>query len=342
MSGARTYAFLQARLRSLMPRLAGPATLAELIGQDRERRGALLDAMGLPELGDGGAAEPADLEQILISRLVEESASLLRPLSGAPRKVVAHWMRRFELINLKVLLRGKEMGAPSGELRAQLVDMGPLAALPVEDLLHADDVPDLLRQLEATVYAPVARRAERVFAEQRRLFDVEAAMDRDHYAALVQHTTHLPATERRALTPLMGRLIDQINLTWLLRYRLNAGLAPPHTYFLLVPSPFQIGGEQLQGLARLESLEAMLAALPETVGQGVSDCRSVREVEERMGAATAEAADHLLRRTVFQAGQALAYLLLRERQMLAIHAALKGDRLRLDGDLIREAAGLAG
>ena len=342
MAGARTYGFLHARVRGFMPRLADADALRDLIHQPPEGQTALLNRWGLPAMLIEGGEEPAELEQTLISQLVAEAEALIRPLTGAPREALTHWMRRFELINLKVLLRGKGMSGATQDLRPQLVAMGALDALPVEELLHTEDVPDLLRHLEGTVYAPAARHAERVYAEQRRLFDVEATLDRDYYSGLAQGITRLKAADREALAPLIGRILDEVNLVWLLRYRFAMGLAPAHTFFLLVSSPFGISGGQLQQLARQESLTDVIATLPSDFYEQLADCTTVNAVEDRLAKATAASADHLLRRRVFQPGQALAYLLLRQRQFQAIHAVLKGERLGLDDDLIRGAAGLAG
>lgn len=325
-----------------MPQLAEPADLWELMGAPAEAQNAVLKRFGLPALVGDEAQASADFEQRLICRLVAEAEMLIRPLTGAPRQVLAHWMRRFELINLKVLLRGKGMTGATQDLRPQLVDMGSLAALPMEELLHTEDVPDLLRHLEGTVYAPAARHAERVYAEQRRLFDVEATLDRDYYAGLAERITRLKASDREAFASLIARIVDQVNLVWLLRYRFAMGLAPAHTFFLLVSSPFGISGDRLQELARQTSLADVIATLPPDYHDQLADCTTVAAVEERLARATAASADHILRRRVFQPGQALAYLLLRQRQFQAIHAVLKGERLGLDDDLIRYAAGLAG
>jgi len=340
MGSARDYAYLQGRLGSLFAFLPSGEWLDALIEQGEEQQARVLTQLGLATLVVERTIADVDLEQALISRLVDEALRLIRPLSGKARGLLTHWMRRFELINLKLILRGKQTGIPVQQVREQLVDIGPLAALPLEDLLQADDVAEALRHLARSPYGEVGVRAERVFAEKRELFDVEASLDRDYFVGLTQRVNGLPQGDRQSLRPVVGRLIDQINLVWLLRYRFAAGLSPPYTYFLLIPSAYRLSSQRLMELARLESLEQVVAALPPPLDQQATGSRTVREVEAALEVETEAVAYHVLRRTVFNLGQALAYLHLREKQMLRIHVALKGRRLRLDPQLLRDAAGM--
>ena len=50
------------------------------------------------------------LEQSIIAQLLEETLILLRPLTGSARTFLLYWTERFEVTNLKTLLRGKMTG----------------------------------------------------------------------------------------------------------------------------------------------------------------------------------------------------------------------------------------
>lgn len=333
MSSARRYAYLHARVSALATYLQGAVDAP--FGSEQEAQEALRRA-GL----DAALASHSDqVEKHALETLVAEAALLIRPLIGAPRELLRHWVRRFELMNMKALIRAKLNTGSRAQVRAQLLDLGPLTDLPIDDLLHAEDLPDLLRQLEATPYSIMARHARRSYEQRRDLFGVESALERQYFAGLIQRLYALPRSDRPQLRDFLATMLDQINLTWLLRYRFAYGLEPPQAYFLLVPLGSGLGGALLH-LARLESMAQVLAELPEVLRKVLDGSRSVREVELRMSARTQAAAWRVLRTAGFDLARAVAYLYLREQQLHRLHMLVKGRSLRLSSALVRAAADL--
>ena len=76
----------------------------------------------------------------------------------------------------------------------------------------------------------------------------------------------LPVDDRARVQPFIAHVIDQVNLVWLMRYRLGYGMTPPHTFFLLVRTSGQLDRTRLAALAQLDSLDAMIDALPRSAG----------------------------------------------------------------------------
>jgi V/A-type H+-transporting ATPase subunit C len=249
-------------------------------------------------------------------------------------------MRRFEIINLKTIIRGKLTKCSPDAILKELVDLGPMVALPVNDLVHTEDIAELLHRLEISQYADLARQARRIYEESHDLFSVEATIDRHYFAGLAKRVNALPDAERRRLRPLSGILIDQTNLIWLLRYRFAYGLAPPHAYFLLAPSGYHLDTRVLLMLVQLGSFDEVIQKIPPPLGEVLKGADTVIAAEARLEREVERVAWSILRYSTFNLARAFAFLLLREKQMLLIHIAVKGQQLQLDEGLIREAAGL--
>ena len=265
---------------------------------------------------------------------------LIRPLKGPARAFLSHWKHRFELINLKRCIRHFLSGFPPAELKDNLIDVGPLGELPIDDLLRAEDAEEVLRRLEGTVYADMARHARRVYEERHNLFDLEAVLDSQYYREFVEHYNALPESDQKPLAELVGALLDQINLVWLLRYRFVFGLTSPHTYLLLIPPGRHLKKSNLLQLVQMESMEDVIQSLPTPLFKRVANASSILDVEKALERRTQRIAHTVLRHTSFNLARALAYLVLRERQMLKVHVALKGRALNLDEESIRIAASL--
>jgi V/A-type H+-transporting ATPase subunit C len=341
MSAVARYAYLHGLVSVLAERLRHREELDALVEQPAEEVPAFLaaaglDLPGLPEM------DPWHLEQTLIGGLLTESMLLLRPLTGVARDLLMYWLRRFEIGNLKAMLRGKLTGHDQQTIAGELLDLGPMARLPVEELLRTEDAAELLRRLEGTAYGGIARQARAIYEERHDLFTVEATVDRHYFAGLQKRVNGIQDPDRRYLRPLVGSVIDQINLVWLLRYRFAYRLNPPHTYFLLAPGGLHLSSKDLLALVGLDGLAAVLDRLPEPLKGLLAGLTSISAVESAMEEQTRRVGHFALTHTTFNLARALAFMSLREKQLLQIHAILKGRLLHLSPALIRRAAHIPG
>ena len=106
---------------------------------------------------------------------------------------------------------------------------------------------------------------------------------------------------------------------------------------MLARTGLSLGPGRLAQLARLDDFETMRAALPAEHRNYLEGVNSVADAEIRMRKTNLEHARRLLRHEQFHLVRALAYLYLRERQLLDVHQLLKGKLLGFDPALIREA-----
>lgn len=332
------YAYLNTRVSILSEQLLDREQRQQLLKPESEHLDALLQVAGV-ELNK--SASPLDsnlLEQSLISILVHEAGILTRGMQAPGKVFLNHWIRRFELVNLKLLLRSKFTQLPLEDLETRLVNLGPLTAIPIEKLLATEDIAEFLRQLESTHYKAMAIQARQVYREKQTLFDVESALDSHYYQVLHRLGYVLTGTDRQITMRLLGVLLDQVNLSWLLRLRFSYHLNAPHVYFLLAPGGHHLGMPVLLELAQQENLEQVLQKLPEPLATRLAGATTISSVESSMAELTQHTAQHLLRSTSFNLGRAFAYLYLREQQMQSIHTKIKAQLLGLGHELVSSCA----
>ncbi len=336
-------AYLTTRVSLFAGRLWRDDEIDALISVPDEVADDTLARRGLAQLAvgyDSLAARQQDarsLEQRIIAQILDETRVMLRPLSGSARGFLIFWTARFEISNVKTLLRSKMTGERPAAVLARLIPMGAFGRLDVQDLAHAEDVGELLRRLEAGPYAGIVRHARRAFEQSQDPFSLDAALDRGYYEGLTLRAQPLEVTVGAPFRSLMANLIDRINLVWLLRYRFNYKLPPAQVYYLLVGSRYTLSGRQLQHLATLDSLEAVLAALPlawQTRLSGVTDIPGVFAQMEHTAAGQAQ---RVLHSSAPAIARTFAYLILRERDLRAVRAVLRGRHLGLADADIRQA-----
>lgn len=341
MSSSR-YAYLNTRVSILAARLLSPGQCEDLVDQAEPDYTGIAGLENYEELVHQADGSTALVEQALLSTLLQDVRILVRGLAPPDRRFLLYGLHWFELANLKALIRGKFAGLEGRRIKNSLVDTAPFTTLPMDDLLAAEDPAELLRRLETTIYADLARHARRVFEEKQDMFSLNAAIDRKFMEGLRIRALGVAETNQQGLRELVGMLFDQFNLNWLLRFRLTYRLSAAETFFQLLPSGHWINSEHLESLARLSSLQEIIDALPAHLSQPLRGVENISQVEYRLETRMRKMLTRSLNDTRFPVVRAFAYLIRRELQMRNLLAVVKGKNLGFDAGLIRYAANLEG
>ena len=335
MQAQTGHTYLNTRVAILRARLLSERTIADLIAAPLDE--GLAERLG-PALADP-ELDTAAIERSLMRALLADLAIILRPLTGTARDFFVFWARRFELFNLKSLIRGKLRHLPDTEVERHLQDMPSFTVLDHERLLRTESVAELLRQIEAGPYGDIARQARRALDEKQDTLAVEAAIDQRYYTGLVKRVHQLEKLDLEAMHALLGVTVDKLNLTWIIRFRFAYGLSPTETYYYLIRHGYHLKHYDLLALVELEECDAVMAALPSALRAHLEGVHSPLEIERRLEDVVTERARVAVRRSPSVITRALAYLLLRECELNRLRAIVHGKRLGLGADLLHIAVG---
>lgn len=340
MSAPRQHAFLNTRISIMATKLLAPGVAEEFKESSAQELGKRFGFGALVE--EGGIAirqKNRAIQQGLLHILLAELIVLIRPMSAMERKLVLHWARKFALFNLKAVIRGKLNKLENREIRENIFQLPAILSLPEEELFGAENVLELLRQLEGGSLRLIARQAREVFEQRRESFPLESAIDRLYFSALAHQAREIEAADQEPLRQVLGALLDQTALLWLLRFRFSYRLSPSETFFQLVPSLHLLHRERLLYLANLDSPESLLEALPEPLAGLMSGKPDIDVIQWRLNRYLAGRAHQVLRHTSSGVARTLAYLILREMDLQLVFTLLQGKLLGLRADLIATAVG---
>jgi V/A-type H+-transporting ATPase subunit C len=337
-----TAAYLNTRVSLFADRRWLPSEYDALLSAPENLLASLLDGKGLAELAQGfGGGDPRSLEARLVSQVLDETLILLRALRDDARQFILYWTERFEVSNVKTLIRAKMAGERPASIHPRLLSMGPFSRLDMDALLQVEDASELLRRLENSPYAEIVRHAREAFEESHDPFVLDATLDRAYYEGLVRRSRSLERALGKPMHDLMASLVDRTNLVWLLRYRFNYGLPPAQVYYLLVAAGYRLNSSLLKQLVAMPNVEAVLAGLPPVLARQIGDGRSIPDVTWDLEAAAMVQVARVVASDAPPLVRAFAYLLLRERDLRAVRAVLRGRQLRLPMAVIRQALGEA-
>ncbi|MEW6676447.1 MAG: V-type ATPase subunit [Pseudomonadota bacterium] len=333
-------AYLNTRVSLFRARLWHKEDFLRLLDASDAELAQVLREGGLEALvQDSHDPSARSLEQRVIAQVLEEIWILLRPLSGPARDFLLYWTRRWEISNLKTLLRGKMTGERPALLLSRLTPMGPFGQLDGDALAHVEDVGELLRRLETGAYSTIVRQAREAFEQNHDAFQLDAALDRAYYEGLTQRARPLEAELGADFVRLIGYYIDRINLVWLLRYRFNYHLPPAQVYYLLVNAHYGLPRRRLKILSAQADLAGVLAALPDTLRALLAGVQDIGEVARRMEQRRLGQAEAVLGRSGPAFTRVFAYLILRERRLRDVRAVLRGRQLHLPRQAIEDTLG---
>jgi V/A-type H+-transporting ATPase subunit C len=128
-------------------------------------------------------------------------------------------------------------------------------------------------------------------------------------------------------------------LLWLLRYRFSYGLSPARSFYLLTKTGNRLHSAQLLRLARLDSVEEVVAELPRQYRQLLASVGSISDMETVMEYHSLSLAAKALYRLPNLLSRTFSYIVLREAEVRFLQALIKGKQLGFENDLIRQAVG---
>lgn len=332
-------AYLNTRVSLFASRLLSPAQFAELVNCPDADVSTCLAAHGLDYLTTQ-RMDGVSINQRISAALLREITILIRPLRGAPRSFLEYWTRRYEISNLKTLIRGKLAHKRPAEISTSLLDAGEFTRLPIEDLLHAEDLTELLNRLEHSAYADLARSARQTVEKHKDPFMLDAMLDKCYFEGLLSLSKTVEKQEGENFRRLVGDMIDRTNLMWLVRYRFTYNLPPAQAYYLLIASSYRLPADVLKNLARQTELSRFIEALPAYWQKQLDNTADPIEVHAALEEGSIALSRRVLGHSTSAVTRAFSYVLLRERCLHRVLAVLRGRSLSLDTASINHAVAL--
>jgi V/A-type H+-transporting ATPase subunit C len=289
--------------------------------------------------------EPEQIEQDLQTHRVQAFRAPLKLLQGKPRTLLDWLWRRFEVANLKTIIRSVAADLPSKRILAAMIPLGAGSDLPWDTLVEVQSLPALLPTLRMSFhgqrYAHALKPAIEQYRREGKRFILEVALDLAYYRHLLRLIDGLSRSDRHDAGRFLAPLIDGYNLLWAFRYRTYFHLSPEEilnytlqrrlkvdaamvrqiaTGMSLQEATREIWDNRLPGLERLDDLP-LADALP--------------ELELLLRRYRYALAQRTLEGFPFQLGTILAYTVLLESEIQDVIAIIEGKAMGLAQEQIR-------
>ncbi len=247
-AGTANYAYVTARVRAKKAKLLPAETWPKLLVRDSHEIARFLQENGYKDEIDTLAATHSGSR--LVERATRDSLSaryqeILSFCEGRLQAMVSLYLQRYDVYNVKTILRGKFSGASNEEIIDALVPAGAIPLTHLESIVRGGKFEETVNALAETPYGKVAQDALKGRALEN-LVEVENAIDKEYYKLLL---ANLPTSPRavRSFRDFVRREIDITNLKTLLRLRAE-GIAEFENFF--VPGGLEVKSDRAARILR--------------------------------------------------------------------------------------------
>lgn len=205
--------------------------------------------------------EPETLEQELWAFVARSYRSLLKLVPGQPG-VLLDWLgRRFELDNLKTLLRTIAGEVPAGQIKTALIPLSDVSELPWTGLAEANSVTEVTNRLRTSFngafYARAMEPALDRYRREKDVFGLEVTLDLAYYRRLLRLLDNLSGRDREEAGRLIGTMVNIQNLLWAFRYRVYFDLSPEEILNYTLHRRLRVNASVVRQIAAGASIEAV-------------------------------------------------------------------------------------
>jgi vacuolar-type H+-ATPase subunit C/Vma6 len=255
------------------------------------------------------------LQRILTGRHVADLHGILVHLDGRPADLFRWLLRRYQVENLKIVLRCRAAGAGPATVARYAAHVPPDLRLPVEDLMKANDLEGLINRIPVPALRDAALLGLGDTEESGRLFYVEARLDQAFFSGLDERAAALRGEARRHVRSLVSRELDVYNTMLVLRAVFNYGINFNKLRLLLAPFGALVGLRLLEELRAAPGLDAAADLLPAGLVGGPGQPVSGERVETVLWRGLVALANRVYYGAVLDFGAVVAFTYLKRVEL---------------------------
>jgi len=199
------------------------------------------------------------LEKVFYQKFIERMMAIV---DLAPAKIgdflQSYYYLRFEVINLKRIIRGKYSGIPVSQIVESLIPITPYRVKNYEDLVEAETFQDSVRQLEGTPFASLVASLD-LSEKYDALWPVEIALSHLNTGSIFKSLERLPQRDRGLVRRIVQAEADVEN--FLIAVKQRGARDRAHSPKEMFPATYGITLEMLREAISADDIRSVIQGL---------------------------------------------------------------------------------
>lgn len=302
-----------------------------------------IDEMMVTHLGIGAA------EAVLNKNLVRTLRKVKRISDGNLVTVINKYLERYDVYNLKTVLRGKCTGITSEKIESLLLNVGRIHKQVLLNLMKRDTVSDVLGDIEKILVTDLSemdardlrtrlKAAQDTFNKNNNLFEIENVLDQQYYTTLLGFSKRMAGDGEHFKNFLLHE-IDVLNIRTLLRLKREKMAATDIQRYLFF-SGATLSKETLKRLLKINALDELVEEIKKrgyckkVETEKLKKDNSLIDIENNLQQYVLEKANLLLHQHLLTVNVILGYVLAKEIEVRNLKILIKGKHLGLPEEFL--------
>ena len=340
------FAYVNARVRSMESRLLKDHKINELIESagTTELIGFLEDTDYGPYLSEvmGQSEDPVIVEKALDIHLAHVYQTLANISPDGARKILKLLEKKFDVKNIKTLLRAKYVGLDAEETFKLLIPLGTIPESKLRELSETKAIEEIVSALEGTGYSSVHSEGLTQYEQNGKLTTLEMSLDKLILENLWKNVS-VDGTEKDLFKEFIGTMIDIENLKIILKGKAD-GLSSEAISNYTTSKGYELASWKLKELADVESIEGVISSLEGTkyaplMTENLEEFEKVKSVyvfEKALDSYLVKMGKKLSLRQPFGIGPIIGLITSKELEIRNLKIIIKGKIEGLSASEIRE------
>jgi len=329
------YAYITGRVRAMKTKLIPQDMYQRMQGMDLPEITRYLEETQYKEEIDLMAKDYSGAELVeyaTFANLAKTYQKLLRVSIDEPQFLVLEYLRRWDVWNIKTILRGKFHGAGEEEIMKYLVPAGELSIEFLDSLVKRDTVEEVIQAFDGTDYYEALTKYD-----GQMLSSVENALDKLYYFRMERAVGGTLSVGGGLLLKYIRREIDIRNLITLFRMN-KAGIEPSITQDNLIQGGKlhdefnRMAGQSYSEFIRGLEGYPFWSAISDIAGEDVD----ISRIEARLKAYLVRYAWALSNYHPLSILPVLGYIVSKDTEVSNIRKIVRGKEADLSPELIEE------
>ncbi|MGH4051012.1 MAG: V-type ATPase subunit [Clostridium sp.] len=195
----------------------------------------------------------SNLENILHKHYISTYNTFIKYFSGEYRKLIKVLFLRWEIEDLKVIIRGKYLNRSSEEINSRLIARSSLNTINYDYLLAFKNVEEVIDGLKGSIYYKYLKNLAKDISEKG-LFRIETELDFVYFTSIRSELKHLNTENKEVVQNIIGMGVDILNLGWIYRGKTFYKISPEELFNYTIYNGHKLSKQTIRKLCYVRDM----------------------------------------------------------------------------------------
>lgn len=291
--------------------------------KERTHYGELLKEYDIEKIHRG------ELEIILDKHYTRIYNKFINYFNGEYRKFIKNLFLRWEIEDLKIIIRGKYIGRTKEEIEKVLIGKGRLNSIDYDYLLSSKNLEELVDRLKGSIYYNAIKNLIKDINEKG-LFRIETELDFVYFSNIRKELKHLDKENREVISQIIGIEGDLLNLSWIYRGKKYYEITPEELFNYTIYDGYKLSKDSIKKLCYANNIEEFHHIIENTPYGWIYESDDVNNIEKKERELQKKYFNKFLKENKTNFSMVMSYLILYRIEVRDIISIVEQKRYDLD------------